>query len=176
MTISLSAHAVLMASYNAWMNAKLYDAAATLSAEALALDRGAFFGSILGTLNHLVVSDTIWLKRFAAHPAQPKVLQVVCALPNPTALNQLVFTDLAALRERRQLLDTTIQAWAATLTADDLAQTLSYTNTKGESKAKNMGSLAMHLFNHQTHHRGQTTTLLTQAGLDVGDTDLLALF
>ena len=169
------AHATLMAQYNAWMNAKLYDAAATLSAEALAANRGAFFGSILGTLNHLIVSDTIWLKRFAVHPAQPKVLQAVRALPNPTALDQLVFTDFAALRERRQLLDAAIQSWAAALTADDLTQTLAYTNTKGEAKAKNMGSLVVHFFNHQTHHRGQATTLLSQAGVDVGETDLLAL-
>ena len=165
-----------MAQYNAWMNAKLYDAAARLSPEALAADRGAFFGSILGTLNHLIVSDTIWLKRFAVHPAQTQVLQIVGEFPAPTALNQLLFTDFAALRERRQLLDATIQRWAATLTADDLAQTLSYANTKGEAKSKHMGSLVMHLFNHQTHHRGQATTLLTQAGVDVGETDLLALF
>ena len=172
----MNAHAVLMAQYNAWMNAKLYDAAVKLSPEDLAAERGAFFGSILGTLNHLIVSDTIWLKRFAAHPAQPKVLQVVSALPNPTALSQLVFTDFAALRERRQLLDATIQSWTEGLTGDDLAQTLSYTNTKGEVKAKHMGSLVIHFFNHQTHHRGQATTLLSQAGVDVGETDLLALF
>lgn len=171
----LCAHAALMGQYNAWMNAKLYDAAATLSPEALALDRGAFFGSILGTLNHLVVSDTIWLKRFATHQAESNMLQGVRELPAPTALNQLLFTDFAALREHRQLLDTTIQAWAVALTEVDLAQTLHYTTTKGEAKAKNMGSLVMHLFNHQAHHRGQATTLLTQAGVDVGETDLLAL-
>ncbi len=175
MNSSLCAHTVLMAQYNAWMNTKLYDAAATLSAEALALDRGAFFASILGTLNHLVVSDTIWLKRFAVNQAESNILQEVRELPAPTALNQLLFTDFVALRVHRQILDATIQAWAAALTADDLARTLHYTTTKGEAKAKNMGSLVMHLFNHQTHHRGQATTLLTQAGADVGETDLLAL-
>ena len=175
MNATLCAHTVLMAQYNAWMNAKLYDAAATLSSEALAADRGAFFGSVLGTLNHLVVGDTIWLKRFAVHPAQPQALQVVRDLPAPTALNQLLFADFAALRERRQLLDATIQSWASSLTADDLSHTLSYANTKGEAKAKNMGCLVMHFFNHQTHHRGQATTLLMQAGVDVGETDLLAM-
>ena len=168
-------HIVLLARYNAWMNAKLYDAAATLSPQDLALDRGAFFGSILGTLNHLVVADTIWLKRFASHPAQPATLEVVRQLPSPAGLDAVLFTDLGALRQRRALLDEVISAWAAALTSADLASALSYANMAGVAQSKNIGSLVLHFFNHQTHHRGQATTLLAQAGGDVGVTDLLAL-
>ena len=173
--MSQKANFILLSDYNTWMNTKLYDAAATLSPEALAAERGAFFGSILGTLNHLVVSDTIWLKRFAAHQATSNTLHGVRELPAPTALNQLLFTDFDLLRAHRKWLDATIQAWVAGLTADDLTQTLTYTNTRGEAKAKNLSSLIVHFFNHQTHHRGQVTTLLTQSGVDMGATDLIAL-
>ena len=171
----MQANIVLLARYNAWMNAKLYDAAATLSPQDLALDRGAFFGSIIGTLNHIVVGDTVWLKRFASHPAQPATLEVVRQLPTPAALNELLVADLAALRQRRSLLDEAISAWAAALTSADLASALSYVNMAGVAQSKPLDSLLLHFFNHQTHHRGQTTTLLAQAGVDVGVTDLVAL-
>lgn len=161
------------------MNAKLYDAAATLSVADLALDRGAFFGSILGTLNHLVVADTIWLKRFAMHPSQlpsqHHALDPVRQLPNPSGLDEVLFTDLTALRQRRTLLDEATSAWVAALTEADLAANLNYANTKGVAQSKPVGSLLLHFFNHQTHHRGQATTLLAQAGVDVGVTDLVAL-
>ena len=171
-------HIALLAQYNTWMNAKLYDAAATLSAAELALDRGAFFGSIMGTLNHIAVADTLWLKRFAQHPPKLstlEVLEVVRQLPPPAALNELLFTDLFALRQRRIQLDEAICALATALTADDLDSVLNYINTAGVTQSKNMGGVLLHFFNHQTHHRGQTTTLMTQAGVDVGVTDLHAL-
>ena len=167
--------AQLMAEYNAWMNAKLYAVAAKLPAAELAKDRGAFFSSILGTLNHLVVADTLWLKRFAAHPSHPAALEPVRAMPHPAALNAILFTDLAALKARRDLLDAAIKAWAAALTQADLDHVLHYANTRGVKAQKRIGTLLAHFFNHQTHHRGQCTTLLFQAGEDVGVTDLLAL-
>ena len=169
------AQAVMMAGYNEWINAKLYDAAERVPQEDLARDRGAFFGSIIGTLNHLVVTDTMWLKRFAAHPSNPKALAPIRALPQPTALNEIVFTDLAKLADRRKVIDAAIKAWAAALTQADLDHVLHYANTKGVKSQKKFSSLVMHFFNHQTHHRGQATTLLFQAGQDVGVTDLLAL-
>lgn len=67
--MELQPHFALMAFYNQWMNAKVYDAASKLTAAELNEERGAFFGSIFGTLNHIVVADTIWLKRFATHPS-----------------------------------------------------------------------------------------------------------
>ncbi|MDD3763145.1 MAG: DinB family protein [Nevskiales bacterium] len=173
--MNLRAHIELMASYNAWMNRKLYAAAATLPAEALTADRGAFFGSILGTLNHLVVGDTIWLQRFALHPSGSTVLEPVVALPTPRTLDETVCADLPSLSQRRQLLDDAIEAWAGGLADADLDQTLHYRSTRGVPGAKVFGALIMHFFNHQTHHRGQITTLLTQAGAEVGVTDLLML-
>ena len=165
----------MMAEYNEWMNTRVYESAGKLSPAEVALDRGAFFGSILGTLNHLVVGDTIWLKRFAAHPAKPVALEPVRAMAHPTTLNQVLYTDLDELRACRKAIDTAINAWAAALTQADLDHMLDYTNTKGAAFRRRMSSLVTHFFNHQTHHRGQVTTLLFQAGQDVGATDLLAL-
>lgn len=168
-------HAVLMAAYNEWINERVYAAAAKLTAAELALDRKAFFRSIIGTLNHIVVADTIWLKRFAAHPARHAALDPIRALSAPAALDTLLFTNLQALREHRKLLDAVITAWAAALTEDDLSHVLHYANTKGIPAQKRLGKLLLHFFNHQTHHRGQASTLLFQAGQDVGVTDLLVL-
>ena len=119
-------HVVLMAAYNEWMNDRLYAAAGKLTAAELAADRKAFFGSILGTLNHIVVGDTLWLKRFATHPAHHAALDPVRALPAPAALDQLLFTDFAQLRAHRGLLDKVIKAWAAALSEDDLLHVLHY--------------------------------------------------
>lgn len=168
-------HIRLMARYNQWMNDKVYDVAATLSPAELALDRKAFFGSIIGTLNHLVIADTAWFKRFATHPAAFAALDGIRALPQPVSLDQTLFADLAGLRERRQFIDRCILAFADEVTEPTLDHALEYRNMKGLPMRKHFFSLLMTVFNHQTHHRGQTTTLLSQAGLDVGVTDLLAL-
>ena len=106
----------LLASYNQWMNRRLYDAAATLPDEALAEDRGAFFGSVIGTLNHLVVADTIWLKRFASAADASSVLAALDDTPMPTALDAVPYPALPALRARREWLDALILRWVDTLT------------------------------------------------------------
>ena len=168
-------HIVLMASYNEWMNARLYEAAGKLSPQKLAADRKAFFGSILGTLNHIVVGDTAWLKRFATHPAGYGSLDPVRRLPAPFSLDQILFADFGELLAHRKMLDEVIKRWAAELAEADLPHVLHYANLKGISGQRRFSSLVMHFFNHQTHHRGQATTLLHQAGQDVGVTDLLAL-
>ncbi len=164
-----------MAEYNQWMNAKVYEAASTLSSDAINAYTGAFFGSILGTLNHIVVGDTIWLKRFASHPTHYAELETVRNLPRPVALDQILFADFEQLAAHRRMLDDVIVRWAATIEEPHLELILHYASTKGVVSDKRFFSLVMHFFNHQTHHRGQVTTLLSQAGADVGTTDLLAL-
>lgn len=173
--MSRTTHICLMAEYNEWMNARLYEAAINLPIEKLNANRKAFFGSILGTLNHLVVADTIWLKRFAAHPANYVALDMIRDLPTPTSLDQMLFTDIQSLSEHRKSLDQAIIEWVHSIDEHDLDYVLSYSNMKGIPAQKNFFSLVMHFFNHQTHHRGQATTLLSQVGVDVGVTDLLAL-
>lgn len=163
---------VLLASYNTSMNARLYAAAATLPHDVLTADGGAFFGSILGTLNHIVAGDTIWLRRFMGHPANFASLIVMSDIPPPASLSHMYSTDLAALLEHRRRLDRIIEDFAAEVSDADLDQPLPYTNSRG-AFGKHFGSLLLHFFNHQTHHRGQAGTLLSQAMADIGVTDLL---
>ncbi|QID16604.1 DUF664 domain-containing protein [Nitrogeniibacter mangrovi] len=167
------AHVRLMADYNRWMNARLYAAAATLDEAAVHDDRGAFFGSVFGTLNHLMVADLLWLKRFATHPTGAMALAPIQHEPVPTALDQRLCDTLAELADRRARLDAVIADWADTLTESDLDVDLAYRNSKGVPATRNFFALLMHFFNHQTHHRGQVTTLLSQSGVDMGPTDLL---
>jgi uncharacterized damage-inducible protein DinB len=171
--MNLAEHVCLMANYNQAINLQMYTTASKLSVAELSLDRQAFFGSILGTLNHILVGDIIWLKRFAQHPANYAELAIVRSMPQPTGLAQLLIEDFEELRQQRQLLDEAIINWSQVVTDIELNHILHYTNTKGIPGNKCFFSLIMHFFNHQTHHRGQVTTLLSQVGLDIGVTDLL---
>ncbi|MBO9717758.1 MAG: DinB family protein [Pseudoxanthomonas sp.] len=167
-------HFMLLADYNRWMNGNLQRAAAALPAEALDAPRGAFFGSILGTFNHLVVADTIWLKRFAANDAEGRwsALGMLADIAMPTGLDARPCADLAAWWTRRQMLDALVVGWIGQLEGGDLATTIRYGNLRGEPQRRRLSHLLLHFFNHQTHHRGQATTLFSQCGVDVGVTDL----
>ena len=165
---------VLLAQYNATMNRRLYDAAASLSLEEVRADRGAFFGSLIGTMNHLLAGDTIWLTRFAGHPSAFAALAPLRGAPLPSGLRHAFGDSVAELRPQRERLDDMIGALATELQPGDLEQTFTYRTMSGQAFHKHFGSVLLHLFNHQTHHRGQASTLLTQAGVDIGVTDLLA--
>ncbi|HRO83124.1 MAG TPA: DinB family protein [Alicycliphilus denitrificans] len=167
--------AILMARYNRWMNRRMYDAARTLPQQEVLRDRGAFFGSILHTLNHIAAGDTIWLHRFAQHPEAPMLRAALARFPAPASLRQEIAPALDGLQAYRDALDEVIDQWAHALTPQQLASPLSYRNMAGQAHSKILGALVQHFFNHQTHHRGQTSTLLMQAGVDVGVTDLLAV-
>lgn len=164
---------IQLASYNSTMNCSVYAAAATLSRDALGAERGAFFGSILGTLNHIVAGDTIWLRRYQGHMANFAALRPMKDIPPPSGLTHRFSDDIGVLREHRMRLDALIEALAAEISDADLAQPVTYRNSRGEFR-KNFGSLLLHFFNHQTHHRGQVSTLLSQSGVDIGVTDLVA--
>ena len=163
----------LMADYNHWMNENLYGAASALTPADLAEDRGAFFGSLLGTFNHLMVADTIWLQRFAHHPNRFPALQSLLQIPTPHSLDEMLYEDFKALRQARRHMDTTILAFVNETIESDFEKMLVYKSTKGDSFKKPFGPLLLHFFNHQTHHRGQITVLLNQQGIDYGTTDLL---
>ncbi|RYF17178.1 MAG: damage-inducible protein DinB [Comamonadaceae bacterium] len=168
-------NAALMAEYNRWMNDRMYEAAGKLDGAELSADKGAFFGSILGTLNHIVVADLIWLRRFAQQPASSQTLNALSAFPRPASLREILAADLTSLRALRQRLDELIVQWAGELTPELLSSHLSYTSTAGVASRRNFGALVQHFFNHQTHHRGQASTLLFQSGVDMGVTDLVAI-
>lgn len=165
----------LMSQYNQWMNQKVYQTVGQLEPEELTGDRGAFFGSILGSLNHIYVADVIWLSRFAQHPQKYAALSTLPELPSYKLLDQTVANDLETMTIIRQKLDEIIINWCQELKSEELETNLNYHDTKGNLYRKNFGQLIYHFFNHQTHHRGQVTTLISQQGLDVGVTDLLKL-
>jgi len=166
---------VLFAEYNKLMNQRIMAAASQLSCAGLTSDRGAFFKSVLGTLNHILVGDIIWLNRFVSHPASSEALESITRLEHPEALNTMLFDDLESLRAERENVDEIIIDWIASLSESDMEDHLSYQNMAGEPQNKRVESLISHLFLHQVHHRGQATTLLSQSGVDFGDTDILEI-
>jgi uncharacterized damage-inducible protein DinB len=166
-------HLQLMAQYNQVMNKRLIDGISPLPDEALLEDRGAFFGSVLGTLNHLIVADLMWLNRFRPHYG--RVMAPLDDLPKPRVLGDLLYPTLNSLRPVRETLDDLYIRFIDQLSDDDLSSPLSYHSATGGAFVKTTGLLLSHVFNHQTHHRGQITTLLNQMGLNIGVTDLAPL-
>lgn len=166
-------HVRYMADYNRWMNRRLFGFAAELPHESLVADRGAYFGSILGTLNHLAVGDSLWLRRFAASGEWARLSEALGWLPNPATLREPLARDLQSLDALRGQIDTLIVAWSEELIFSDLNRMLRYQDTEGEAREQQVGPLLSHFFNHQTHHRGQVSVLLNQAGIDPGVTDLV---
>jgi uncharacterized damage-inducible protein DinB len=166
----------LLARYNRWLNGRLYAACERLSDEERKRDRGAFFGSIHGTLNHIVWGDQLWLKRFAAQGVEfPCLGGGLLDLPADAVHATILHPDWAALRAKREQLDAAIQTWVDGMPASFPFHTMRYANTRGEAREHPAWRGLTHFFNHQTHHRGQVTTLLAQAGIDPGVTDLAAM-
>ena len=152
-----------MARYNRWQNENLYGAADTLSAEERNRERGAFFGSIHKTLSHLLWADQVWMGRFTDQPRPPG------GIPDSVAL----YPDWRALSEERARFDQSIVAWADAVDEAWLAQDQTYySGGSGRNLTRPRVLLVTHMFNHQTHHRGQVHCMLTQAGAKPQDTDL----
>ena len=153
-----------MATYNRWQNRNLYGAAADLTDERRKQPCGAFFGSIHGTLNHLLWGDQIWLSRFAGTPT-PKAKSIKDSVGQ--------HEGWAELKAARQALDETIVGWAERINAAAIERDLTwFSGAAGREVTKPMGLLITHFFNHQTHHRGQVHCMLTQSGAKPADTDL----
>lgn len=153
---------MMFAAYNAWANERVYDASAVLSAEEFERDVGAFFKSMRGTLNHLLVADRIWLKRFTGEGDAP------------AALDAMLFADFARLREARQAEDRRIVAWIGALSEKAFAGRFTYmTVTDMRTVSQRLAPALAHLFNHQTHHRGQAHTILTLLGKEAPSLDLI---
>ena len=140
----------MLARYNALANRRLYAACARLDEAELMRQRPAFFKSIHGTLNHILLGDRIWLDRFAGRE-----------VPS-TGLDAVLYADFAALRAAREAEDERIERFAAGLTDAFLAGTIRYVNNEGREMEDPVDLLVMHLFNHQTHHRGQVHDMLSQ--------------
>ena len=168
-------HYILLAEYNQLMNQRQCKAASKLSVEELNEDKKAFFKSILGTLNHILVGDIIWLKRFAQLPICKEHLLYFTELEKPKSLDILLFQNLDEFKFEREKVDSLIVNWVRNLSDETLDQCLPYQNMVGKIFNKPLSSLINHLFLHQVHHRGQITTLFSQYSIDFGETDLLEI-
>jgi len=144
----------VMARFNAWVNRRVYDTVAALSDANYRQDRGAFFGSIHNTLNHLLVVDLLWIGRIQGRDRGVR------------ALDQILHDDFAALRAAREAEDATLIALVDGLSTDELRAPVSYRRMLGDGPQETRRDyMLITLFNHQTHHRGQVHCMLTQAGV-----------
>ena len=157
-------YARAMADYNHWQNENLYGAADRLTDAQRNEQLGAFFGSIHGTLNHLLWADQIWMSRFAGTP-RPKAP----GIPESVAM----YESWDDLKRERRAFDRVIIDWAGGLAPAWLEGDLTwFSGATGRERTKPKWLLVTHMFNHQTHHRGQVHCLLTQFGAKPGTTDL----
>jgi uncharacterized damage-inducible protein DinB len=148
----MKAHFAMLAGYNRWANRRLYAAAGNLSDADYRANRGAFFGSLHGTLNHLLVADRVWMRRFTGDG------------PVQTRLDEILFEDLAALERARRNEDDRIAAYIDRLSDADLGRSFTYrTITQPADVTQPLAPALAHFFNHQTHHRGQAHALVTMA-------------
>ena len=151
----------LMSRYNRWMNEKLLDVCSAMPDELRRADRGAWFKSVHGTLNHILLCDRLWLGRFTHQPYPAR------------SLDEELYHDWDEFKVERAKTDDAIDAWLASLSDDDLKAPLTFTSlSKPQERTVTLWILLAHLFNHQTHHRGQITTIMEQLGYDSGVTDL----
>ena len=155
-----------MAAYNAEMNRRLYAAAGRLSDGERRLSRGAFWGSIHGTLTHILWGDRQWMSRFDNWP-KPET---------PIKQSAQMIGDFAELAAAREAADAGIAGWAGKVDdawlGDDMVW---FSGAAGREVRRPKRLLVSHFFNHQTHHRGQAHALLTAAGQETGDTDLFLI-
>jgi len=154
-------HFCRFAGYNAWANGRLYEACGMLPEPAYMADRAAFFGSIHGVLNHILVGDRAWIGRLEG------------VAPEIKSLDEILYDDLATLRCAREKEDGRIVAYVEGLTGDRLGQDVHYASVAGEQFVTPVGQVLAHVFNHQTHHRGQVHDLLSQTDVAPPPLDLM---
>jgi uncharacterized damage-inducible protein DinB len=152
-----------LAAYNHWANLRLYGAALELPEEAYRRSTGVFFGSLHGTLNHLLLTDRIWLKRLTGTGE------------HPDRLDAILHDDRRDLLRARMAEDARLNELVESYTGADLLEPIAYQTTSGKPYRQPLQDILLHLFNHQTHHRGQAhacCSILT--GSEPPSLDLLA--
>ena len=168
-------HVRLMADYNRWTNRQLYAALSPLSPAALAADTGDQFGSILAGLSRQSADDARWLQRFGSSGHFERLTAADDWLVAAALLRESMSTDLGELTALRDRIDALITGWCADLIFKDLDRVLVYRNPTGLPQQHQLGPLLSHFFNHQTHLRGQISTLLHQAGVQPGPSELIGM-
>lgn len=160
----MKSHFSMLARYNTWANSRVYAHANALPSDAYHRDVGAYFKSLHATLNHLLVADRIWLRRLTGSGE------------HPNALNAILFDDLASLRAARVAEDQRLVDFVEALGPADIERELQFHSLTGVALRQPLGEILAHMFNHQTHHRGQAHAILTQVGVEEPDSlDLLMM-
>jgi uncharacterized damage-inducible protein DinB len=160
----MKAHFVMMAKYNAWANARLFRMAGTLQDGLYREEVGAYFKSLHGTLNHLLAADRIWLRRLTG------------VGHHPDKLNAILFDDLPSLHAARVEEDARIIGFVQGLAEPAFEEVLDYRTLNGTPQSQRRREILAHLFNHETHHRGQAHAILTVLGVTEPDPlDLLIM-
>ena len=158
----MSKHPIpMLARFNAWANEQIYDACATLTDADRKADRGAFFGSIHNTLNHLLVVDRGWFGRLEGVDRGIR------------SLDQILYDDFDALRAARREEDQHLIELVDSLDDTRLAEVIHYRLISGEEGATRCDLMLITVFNHQTHHRGQIHNMLSQAGVKTPEMDII---
>ena len=157
-------HFRLLAGFNRWANGRIYDAVAALVESEYRKPRDcAFFGSIHGTLNHLLLVDLLWFKRLAG------------AAPAISRLDEILYEDFASLRAARESEDRRIIELIGGMKEADLTTDCRFTliSEPGE-RAMQRQLMLTTVFNHQTHHRGRVHAMLKEAGVEPPGLDVIA--
>ncbi|MEZ8545944.1 DinB family protein [Vibrio cyclitrophicus] len=152
------------ASYNLWTNDRLYRHLAKMNPDILTKNSGAFFGSAFSILHHILNCDLIWLNRFSKLPCDHELASDLEAYSLPSNLSAINYVNLNELLSVRGKIDKIIVLWIDSLSEDTIQMELTYNNSSGKSFTAPCIDLITHFFNHQTHHRGQLTTILSQNG------------
>ncbi len=159
--------------YNKRINGKLLALSLALSNEELVADRGAFFGSIWNQWNHLMFGDLMLLRRIRdSTPQDDAILGDLSMFPVPRGPRDVYFDDMSAFATCRHRLDDLLLRWSSGIRDITLKRKLRYRSTEGDFICVGYGALALHLFMHQLHHRGQLTTLFSQLGIEYGCMDM----
>lgn len=162
----------MMAIYNQRINLQLLDRCLALSSEMLEKETGSFFSNILSYWNHILFGDLILLGRLAANNIAQLHPTDLANFPTPKSTQDIYLRQLVELAVLRKQVDELIIKFCDNLTEEDCGKFITYTTTEGQSMTKAVADITQHIFNHQTHHRGQLTCILSQFGVDYGCMDL----
>lgn len=165
----------LFAEYNGYANRAMHKVLQGVEPPALlSEDRHSFYGSIIGLLNHVLVSDLVWLSRFKHHFPSIRALDHDRLPFTPESFSQILYEDLEQFREARIEIDELIAAFVDELQEETLASQFTYTNSKGVERTLDLGGSLLHMFNHETHHRGAVAQILDELDVENDYSNLLA--
>lgn len=162
----------MMSVYNLRINEQLIECCSSLSQQQLTQESHSFFSNIITYWNHILFGDLILLSRLAANKVGGLSVGDFSELPEPESPQDIYHNDFSSLATLRRKVDALIDHYCMTLTNEECDEFISYTSTEGQVINKAVAEVTQHLFNHQTHHRGQLTCWLSQLGIDYGCMDL----